>query len=228
MQFCAAMYREQIRQGRHLLHEHLGAVTSWRVPCIEALSNLPEVKIARADLCMFGMRSKDQIGEAPAKKPTKFMTNSLELYKILNRKCDGSCPRHVHLMEGRAKAAAIYPKKLCRAVIQGAMRQIRLDSGNLVSMRCRSVPGEVMAVEFEQNDWQRYWDDMSGKELGSDLVREARAEELDTVRKMKVWVKVDREQCFKDTGRPPIKLRWVDVNKGDDSKPKCRNRIVAT
>ena len=59
------------------------------------------------------------------------------------------------------------------------------------------------------------------------MVREARADELDTVRKMKVWVKVDREQCFKDTGRPPIKLRWVDVNKGDDSKPKYRSRIAA-
>ena len=42
-----------------------------------------------------------------------------------------------------------------------------------------------------------------------------------------MWVKVDREQCFKDTGRPPIKLRWVDVNKGDDSKPKYRSRIAA-
>ena len=59
------------------------------------------------------------------------------------------------------------------------------------------------------------------------MVRAARAEEMETVKKMKVWVKVDREQCFRDTGRPPIKLRWVDVNKGDADKPNYRSRIIA-
>ena len=44
---------------------------------------------------------------------------------------------------------------------------------------------------------------------------------------MGVWVKVDREQCFRDTGKPPIKLRCVDINKGDETKPNHRNRIVA-
>ena len=58
-------------------------------------------------------------------------------------------------------------------------------------------------------------------------MRAARAEELETVKKMKVWVKVDREQCFRDTGKPPIKLRWVDINKGDEAKPNHRSRIVA-
>ena len=35
---------------------------------------------------------------------------------------------------------------------------------------------------------------MSDKELKADLVEAARAEEVATVRKMNVWVKVDREQ----------------------------------
>ena len=42
-----------------------------------------------------------------------------------------------------------------------------------------------------------------------------------------MWVKVDREQCCKDTDKPHIKLRWVDVNKGDGKQPKHRSRIVA-
>ena len=47
------------------------------------------------------------------------------------------------------------------------------------------------------------------------------------MKKMRVWVKVDREQCLRETGRPPIKLRRVDVNKGDKKKPNYRIRIVA-
>ena len=59
-------------------------------------------------MCMPGLKSKDKIAEAPAKKPNRFMTNSMEVHKqLLNRKCGGSCPRNVHLMEARAKAAAI-------------------------------------------------------------------------------------------------------------------------
>ena len=120
------MYREQLRCGRYFLHEHPDTATSWKVPCIESLMRQPEVKVARADLCMFGLRSRDRIG---AKKPTRFMTNSLEVYKLLDRKCDGSCARHVHLMEPRANAAAIYPRKLCRTVLQGTARQMRVDRG---------------------------------------------------------------------------------------------------
>ena len=29
------------------------------------------------------------------------------------------------------------------------------------------------------------------------------------------------------TGRPPISVRWVDVNKGDDVNPNYRSRLVA-
>ena len=135
------------------------------------------------------------------------MTNRLEVYKLLDHTCDGSCPTHVHLMEGRAKDAAIYPKKLCRTVFRGTMRQMKVDRGNLATLKCHGSQSEIMSVEFEHNDWQRYWDDISGKELNGKLVREARAEEMATVKRMGVWIKVDREQCYRDTGKPPIKLR---------------------
>ena len=96
-----------------------------------------------------------------------------------------------------------------------------------MSFECVEDINEVCQVEFEPDDWMQYWDDVSGKVLRKELVEAARAEELATVRKMKVWVKVDRDQCFRDTGKPPIKLRWVDINKGDEVKPKYRSRIVA-
>ena len=70
---------------------------------------------------------------------------------------------------------------------------MRADRGNLVSMKCQDDATEIMAVEFEPETWKRYWDDMSGKERKAELVEAARAEEIATVRKMHVWVKVDRQ-----------------------------------
>ena len=61
--------------------------------------------------------------------------------------------------------------------------------------------------------------------MRKDLVEAARAEELAVVKRMQVWLKVRREECFQATGRPPIKLRWVDINKS--CTPKYRSRIVA-
>ena len=226
LRFCVALYREQMRCGRYFVHEHPRSATSWEDPYIKALRNDPRTVLAEADLCQFGLMSRDKDGESFAKKPTTFLTNSLEMQKSLSKKCT-STHRHVHLMEGRASAAQVYPKGLCRAIVRGTRKQLRADRGNLVSMKCQDDESEVMAVEYEPETWKRYWDDMSGKELKADLVETAREEEIATVKKMHVWVKVDREQCFRETGRPPIKLRWVDVNKGDCSKPNYRSRIVA-
>ena len=44
---------------------------------------------------------------------------------------------------------------------------------------------------------------------------------------MGVWRHVPRDECFQNTGKPPIKLRWIDINKGDDTSPLYRSRIVA-
>ena len=87
---------------------------------------------------------------------------------------------------------------------------------------------EVMAMEFEPDKWTEYWNDVSGKALRKELVEEARAEEMATVKRMQVWINVDRDQCIRESGGPPIKLRWVDINKGDEKTPNYRSRIVAT
>ena len=46
-------------------------------------------------------------------------------------------------------------------------------------------------------------------------------------RKHAVYVKVPIKQCWDRTGKKPIGVRWVDINKGDDRKPRYRSRLVA-
>ena len=69
--------------------------------------------------------------------------------------------------------------------------------------------------------WAR--DDITGAALDIEEVRKARAEELDFFRKMGVYRKVPRWEA---NGKKIIKTRWIDVNKGDESNPDLRSRLV--
>ena len=75
MRFRASLYREQMRAGRNFVHEHPKTAASWENAHIKALWNDPRTVLAEADLCQFGLRSKDKEGEGYAKKPTTFLTN---------------------------------------------------------------------------------------------------------------------------------------------------------
>ena len=59
----------------------------------------------------------------------------------------------------------------------------------------------------------KYKDDLTGQPLRDDLVKAARAKELEFFCSKGVWVKVPRQRSFERTGKPPISVRWVDVSK---------------
>ena len=44
---------------------------------------------------------------------------------------------------------------------------------------------------------------------------------------MGVYDKVDIAEAWKETGKAPIAVRWVDINKGDSKTPLYRSRLVA-
>ena len=83
-------------------------------------------------------------------------------------------------------------------------------------------------VEEEHEDqMEAAWDDVTGAELDPDKVRTARKEEVEYIRKMGLYNKVNETECWKQTGKAPIKVRWIDVNKGDIKDPNYRSRLVA-
>ena len=43
----------------------------------------------------------------------------------------------------------------------------------------------------------------------------------------KVWGLRGKVECFRRTGKPPVTVRWVDVNEGDDMRVNYRARLVA-
>ena len=72
-----------------------------------------------------------------------------------------------------------------------------------------------------------YRDDLTGQVLKDELVKAARAKELAFFHSRRVWLKVPKAHARAKGGRPPISVRWVDVNKGDDVQPNYRSRLVA-
>ena len=88
------------------------------------------------------------------------------------------------------------------------------------------LPIDNQHDEVDPEIWEA-WDDVTGKELKPSLVQAARGEEMEYVSSMGVYKVVPIARCWELTGKPPIRSRWVDINKGDDTAPKYRSRWVA-
>ena len=59
-----------------------------------------------------------------------------------------------------------------------------------------------------------FHDDITGARLETDLIITARAEEMSEFRKHGVYKLVKISECLKNTGKTPVGVRWVDINKG--------------
>ena len=74
---------------------------------------------------------------------------------------------------------------------------------------------------------EQFKDAITGQPLIPELVKAARAKELEYFASKGVWHYRPRSEAMKKMGKPPITVKWVDVNKGDDIEPKYRSRLVA-
>ena len=96
-----------------------------------------------------------------------------------------------------------------------------MKESEAIHNKCRTVEEESDQIMEEA------WDDVSGAELDPAAVKKARKEEIEYVRKMNLYTKVPTTECLHKTGKRPIAVRWIDVNKGDHINPNYRSRLVA-
>ena len=96
----------------------------------KTINAVPEVDAAVLHMCANGMKSSDEHGEGLVKKPTRIMSSSPEVLARVAIGCSneqgGPQLRHVHLVQGRARAAQVYPKALCVKICEGIAAQKRL------------------------------------------------------------------------------------------------------
>ena len=136
----------------------------------------------------------------------------------------------------------MYHFKLCRAILVGFRNQLRSDGicrdgyiGMMeASMEDEDVPtvlpcfnltnGKGISVKVQVEGGQIYKDDLTGQALDPVLVGLARKKELEYFDGKDVWELRPVSECRRATGKPPVTVRWVDVNKGDDLNPNVRSR----
>ena len=71
------------------------------------------------------------------------------------------------------------------------------------------------------------WDDVHGGDLPPEEVAAARNEEVGYMKKRGIWHEVPIQECWNETGKAPVSVRWVDVNKGGLQEMIVRSRLVA-
>ena len=132
--------------GGYFLFEHPAYGDTWKVPEMEEMLNMPNVDSVIADQCMYGLVTRGVAGgpEMPAKKPTRFVSNSWYILQELGIRCDHS-HTHQHLVGGRAARAAEYPDLLCEAMCRGLVNQIRYDRSGRVCVSGIEQVGEFLS-----------------------------------------------------------------------------------
>ena len=221
-------YKRQMERDKYFLHEHPQSASSWYEEEIKELQETEGVYCVEGPMCRWHMKSEDAQGEGYVRKQTKWLTNSKVLADILDGECSNkkgnTWHRHVQLINGRASEAKVYPPMLVKAILKGIRKQLEED-GEMQKDVCGVGPVPEEAIHLEEENF--YTDDTTGAYLETPLVEAARKEELDWVKKQGTYKVVSMDECWKETGKPPVTLKWIDINKGDEENPRYRSRLVA-
>ena len=222
---CVDVAEFQISKERFFYFEHPLTASSWSMPELDKLRSRIEVEDVVLHMCSFGLTATDGDGEGLVKKPTRILTNMPSIASGLHQRCSGD-HRHVHLLSGKAKAAAKYTDQFCGAIVQGIQVHIeyagQVAEYGVFAVECGDL-GNVEEEEvyipfaFDESGWCQ--DDVRGGSLPMDLVREGRRTEIEGFAARRVYVLRPRYEA-KSKGARVVGVRWVDTQKGD--KVRCR------
>ena len=257
LEFVCRLYALQLRHKRYFLHEHPDTATSWKEPCIADIMAHEHVERVVGDQCQYGQADEFDNPVRKATGWMTNSPCLREALSQRCTGMHGYCSRHKggrhRTASGRlAREAAVYPFVLRKAILKGLQRQLRRDglvqqhvygiqpaweedvvtttyrdfeTGTLLSVtEYRHMEGVFTA---HGKNSEKFVDGMTGQPLDPDLVRAARAKELRYFEEKRVWTKRHREEALRVTGKRPITVKWIDVNKGDDEFPNYRSRLVA-
>ena len=93
---------------------------------------------------------------------------------------------------------------------------------NYKDLNVHSEEGSSVA----EGDWDAE-DDVHGGRLDPELVRQARDLAMQIIKDRSIYEYAGVQECRRRTGAPPIGVRGVDTNKGNQKHPNYRSRLVA-
>lgn len=108
--------------GLTFVLEHPWSAESWSTRMMEKLIQHHDVFLSRTDQCLFGLKSDSG---NPHRKRTGFATNNEEIYKILNKHCQGQHEHEAIIGGNLSKKSQQYPDALLHAVLRAYSKSIR-------------------------------------------------------------------------------------------------------
>ena len=217
------MYHKRHIKGKYYLHEHPLTATSWHLPSMRTIVDHHCNHVAVADQCAYGLTTKDPVhGVLPAKKPTRFATNSPAIAAALSKRCEcqekPGVPKHGLLIAGRAAAAAIYTDDLCGAMCVGLKKQLSMDGDNHVATRSmdrsqlKSFIGQLGIGERKLR--RDHWTDIFHEQDGHPATRTGSDEKADGVQHLKdqlstIYKTAQGELGWDDPNNCPLDIELI-------------------
>ena len=119
IRFSMEICELQHKAGRQFIFEQPQSSRAWNLDEVINMTYREGIIRTTFHQCMYGLEARDQIGSAPAYKPTSILTHHSALAEGLQKRCTGG-HRHVQLVGKHAcSRAAMYPRGLCDAVVKG-------------------------------------------------------------------------------------------------------------
>ena len=234
LEFICKLIMIQHRDGRYFIHEHPGGISSWQDQSIQEVLTVTKATIIEFDQCMFGLMATDKDGSLKhCRRRSKLVSTMPTIESIFSGKLCQKEHEHAHLAEGEAHDTQRFPSQLCKAIVKAIKLQKKWDASGLKLLATVDTEGEtpagVTSIPEEEmtNEFMEAWDDTSGESLDPAAALAARREEITYYKEMKAFTKVPISQCIARTGRQPIGVRWIDINKGDQYNINIRSRLVA-
>ena len=214
--FCTVLYHEQIRTGAWFLHDLSGNALQLSLPCMIRLECRHDVFHA------LGNARDRRDGER-----VSFFTNSPHIA----RKVEGTNRREnldAEICEGlRQQVGDAGHASSTMHMASGTQARPFDLTPQILKRRSRRSEGGQIVQELNSSREGKFWDDVIGGWLDPVLVRKAREEEMQYVKKHAVCENIPMSQYWKETEKNPIKTGWADTNKRTSECPNIRSRWVA-
>ena len=119
LRFVISLYCIQLAAGRHFSSGAPCGAQSWKDYHMVKLLDDYKIETVISHQCKYGLLTPGPGGvPAPAKKPTKWASDSPFMLRRLSRRCSGK-HKHQHIERGRPAAAALYPLRLITEILRG-------------------------------------------------------------------------------------------------------------
>ncbi|CAE8634939.1 unnamed protein product [Polarella glacialis] len=238
LSLAAEICATQARAGRYFLLQRPACDDNWQQSAILRLLAVSGVATAVGDMCAFrGSGGKEEL----VLKPKRWASNAPELLKRMGVRCSSrgggggkKHPRAALAGKTRTSRAAVRPARLCLEILRGLRNQLLCDGAAVGETALSTICDEEAAEEaqFSYDVLIPYYDgefvdDISGEALPKHLVEAGRKLEMEFFHREVVYSKRPIAECWRCTGKAPVRTKWIDHNKGDRANPDVWCRLVA-